>query len=118
MKLLFALASIEHWHLQALDVKTAFLYGKLDKEIYMQQPEGFIIKGDEKKVLHFRRAIYGLKQAALAWWKELEASMKRMGFARLISDAGIFIHRRLKVIVIAYVDNCIFMGKTLIRSRP
>ena len=39
--------------------------------------------------------------------------MKRLGFIRLISDAGIFIHRHLKVIVIAYVDDCVFMGKDL-----
>ena len=50
------------------DVKTAFLYGKLDEEIYMEQPEGFKIKGQEHKVLRLCRAIYGLKQAALAWW--------------------------------------------------
>ena len=54
-----------------------------------------------------------MKQAALAWWKELEASMKRLGFTRLISDAGIFIDRRLKVIVIAYVDDCVFIWKDL-----
>ena len=67
VRLLFALTSLENWHLQALDVKTAFLYGKLDEEIYMQQPEGFVIKGDEKKVLRLRHAIYGLNQVALAW---------------------------------------------------
>ena len=42
----------------------------------MQQPEGFKLRGQENKVLHLHHAIYGLKQAALAWWKELESSMK------------------------------------------
>ena len=62
--------------MQAVDVKTAFLYGKLDEELYMLQPQGFLNKGKEKLVWQLNCAIYGLKQAALTWWKELEASMK------------------------------------------
>ena len=67
VRLILALAALESWHLQALDVKTAFLYGKLDEEIYMLQPEGFVEKGKERLVWRLKRAIYGLKQAALAW---------------------------------------------------
>ncbi len=67
MRLLFALAALENWHMTALDVKTAFLYGQLDEEIYMEQPEGYKVKGQEYKVLRLRRAIYRLKQASLAF---------------------------------------------------
>ena len=45
-----ALTVLHDWELEALDVKTAFLYGNLDKEIYMKQPEGFVLKGREKQV--------------------------------------------------------------------
>ena len=76
VRIIFALTALEHWHLEAVDVKTTFLYGKLDEKIYMQQPEGFMQKGHAKLVLRLNCAIYGLKQAALAWWKKLEASMK------------------------------------------
>ena len=76
VRLMLALSSLEGWHMEALDVKTAFLYGKLDKEIYMHQPEGFKLKGQENKVLCLHCALYSLKQAALAWWRELESSMK------------------------------------------
>ena len=48
VRIIFALTALEHWHLEAVDVKTAFLYGKLDEEIYMQQPEGFVQKGHKK----------------------------------------------------------------------
>ena len=101
--------------MEAVDVKTAFLYGKLDEEIYMQQPEGFKLKGQETKVLCLLRAIYGLKQAALAWWKELESSMKRLGFQHTASDAGVFFAYIGKdlVVVIVYVDDAIFFGKNL-----
>jgi hypothetical protein len=115
VRLMLALSSLEDWHMEAVDVKTAFLYGKLDEEIYMQQPEGFKLKGQESKVLRLLRAIYGLKQAALAWWKELEASMKRLGFKRTASDAGVFfayIGGNL-VIIIVYVDDAIFFVKNV-----
>ena len=59
--MLFALAALENWYISALDVKTAFLYGQLDEEIYMEQSEGFKVKGQETKVLRLRRALYGLK---------------------------------------------------------
>ena len=51
--------------MSSVDVKTAFLYGELDKELYMKQPEGFKIPGKEHLVLWLKHAIYGLRQAAL-----------------------------------------------------
>ncbi|KAJ2923304.1 hypothetical protein H1R20_g13789, partial [Candolleomyces eurysporus] len=97
----------------------AFLYGKLDEEIYMEQPEGFYHKGQERKVYRLRRAIYGLKQAARAWWQELEQSVKKMGFVRLNADSGIFIFcsKRGVVILIAYVDDIIFFGKKALANE-
>ncbi len=65
--LMVALATLKNWHITSLDVKTAFLYGELNKELYMEQPEGFKVKGQEGKVLCLKCTIYGLKQAALAW---------------------------------------------------
>ena len=47
-----------------MDVKTAFLNGELDKEIYMDQPIGFVTKGQEHKVCRLKRSIYGLKQSS------------------------------------------------------
>ena len=79
----------------------------------MHQPEGFLVQGKEQLVWRLKHAIYGLKQAALAWWRELDNSVKRLGFVRLHSDARIFINKTHKIIIIAYVDDCIFMGKNL-----
>jgi Reverse transcriptase (RNA-dependent DNA polymerase) len=68
VQMMIALVTLKKWHIQGLDVKTTFLYGELDEELYMEQPEGFKVKGQEGKVMHLKRTIYGLKQAALAWW--------------------------------------------------
>jgi hypothetical protein len=80
IQLILALAALENWHMSSVDVKTAFLYGELDEELYMEQPEGFKIPGKEHLVLRLKRAIYGLRQAALQWWKALDKSMAKLGF--------------------------------------
>ena len=67
VRLLLAVSVLEGWEIEALDVKTAFLYRNLDEELYMEQPEGFIVKGQENKVYRLKKALYGLKQASIAW---------------------------------------------------
>ena len=91
MHFMLALAALHNWYMTGVDVCTAYLYRKLDEEIYMRQPEGFIARGQESKVICLKRALYGLKQAGLAWWKELSNSMKDLGFACLNLDARIFV---------------------------
>ena len=117
-----ALAALEGWHMDALDIRSAFLYGDLDEEIYMKQPEGFAVKGKEHKILCLKRALYGLKQAANAWFCKLNKSMDKLGFIRTQSDAGIFIHRSKDnqlIIACIYVDDVIFCGsnKDLVRLK-
>ncbi|TFY59368.1 hypothetical protein EVJ58_g5820 [Rhodofomes roseus] len=112
--LILVLAALEGMHISRLDVRNAYLYGKLDKEIYMEQPEGFKVKGQEHRVLRLLCTLYGLKQAGLAWWRTLNESLKELGFTRLVSDAGIFIYKmkdRCFVLVIVYVDDALFCGK-------
>jgi hypothetical protein len=111
VRLMIALGALEDWHFEALDVKTAFLYGTLDEEVYMKQPEGFVIQGKELKVFRLKKAIYGLKQASHSWWEELKSSMSHLGFAHTQSDAGVFIKTHKngdKIIVIVYVDDALF----------
>jgi len=110
---MIALAAQQQWHMTSVDVRTAFLYGELDEELFMEQPEGFAVKGQEHKVFRLKRTLYGLKQAALQWWKALDKSMERLGFRRTKSDSGIFVLTSSKgpsVIIIVYVDDAIFMG--------
>ena len=63
-----------------MDVKTTFLNGSLDETIYMVQPEGFIAKGQEKKVCKLQKSIYRLKQASKSWNIKFDQSVKLFGF--------------------------------------
>jgi len=88
----------------------------------MEQPQGFKVPGNEHKVLRLKKAIYGLKQAACAWWHELDQSLKALGFSHLYADAGIFVAKHADgtmVIILAYVDDIILTGPntTLVASK-
>jgi len=109
---MLALATLENWHISSLDVQSAYLYGKLDEEIYMEFPEGFVPPHLKNKVLRVLHALYGLKQAGFTWWNELNESMKELGFEQLKTDTGLFIYKEGNQIVIAiiYVDSTLFCG--------
>ena len=63
IRVLLALAASHGLLVHQMDVKTAFLNGELDEEIYMQQPDGFVVNGQERKVCKLVKYLYGLKQA-------------------------------------------------------
>ena len=63
IRILLSVVASENLHLEQMDVKTTFLHGDLDKEIYMQQSEGFVVPGKEHVVCKLTRSLYGLKQA-------------------------------------------------------
>ena len=110
---MLALAALLKWHISAVDVRNAYLYGDLKEEIYMEQPEGFKAQGQEHKVLRLRKALYGLKQAGLSWWQTLDKSMSDLGFKRISSDTGIFVYTApngSKVFAVVYVDDTLFCG--------
>ena len=108
---------LHNWELEALDVKTAFLFGDLEEEIYMDQPEGFMVKGKEFKVCQLWKAIYSSKQAALQWNKQLHKSLLEMGFTHLLSDPGTYFKIISQDIIffLVYVDDALFMGSNKIQ---
>ena len=66
IRLVVGLANMNNWHTCQMDVKCAFLNGPLDEEVYVEQPVGFVKRGQEKKVYRLHKALYGLKQAPRA----------------------------------------------------
>ncbi|KAD4983048.1 hypothetical protein E3N88_19719 [Mikania micrantha] len=91
IRVIIAIAAHRGWELHQLDVKTAFLNGDLDEEIYVDQPEGFEVKGSEIKVYKLRKALYGLKQAPRAWYSKIDGYFLRNGFLRSNSEPTLYI---------------------------
>ena len=67
IRALISLAASYSVIIHQMDIKTAFLNGELDEEIYMDQPDGFVVKGQENKVCKLLKSLYGLKQAPKQW---------------------------------------------------
>ena len=89
---LLAHAALLNWEIKAMDVKLAYLHGVLKEEIYMEQQEGFIAKGNEDKVCKLMHSLYGLKQAGQVWNRTFANMIKKkLVFEMIHSDAGVYI---------------------------
>ena len=112
IRTIIALAASFKLKLNQMDIKTAFLNGELKEDIYMQQPEGFVVKESGKLVCRLKRSIYGLNQLARCWNTELDYCLKEIGFSQLDCDPCTY--NRIvdgNVFVIAvYVDDIILAG--------
>ena len=111
------LAFVAHYDLELhqMDVKTAFLNGDLDEEIYMVQPEGFIAEGQEQKVCRLRKSIYGLKQASRQWNIRFNEVVLSYGFEMINEDHCVFLKREKGkyVILSLYVDDMLIAGNDI-----
>ncbi|KAM1431045.1 hypothetical protein ACFX2I_047043 [Malus domestica] len=115
IRTLIALAAQKGWKLWQLDFKSAFLNGVLDEEVYVDQPDGFVIKGAEDKVSKLRKALYGLKQAPRAWYSEIDTYLIHYGFHRSSSEATLYVRSKEGVgtlIVSIYVDDIVYTGSS------
>ena len=65
-----------------MDMKTTFLNGKIEEEVYIEQPEGFETFDHESHVCRLKRALYGLKQAPCAWYTRIDNYFTRLGFTK------------------------------------
>ena len=79
--------------LHQMDVKTVFLNGGLEKEIYMQQPNGFVEKGQEHKVCKLLKLIYGLKQSSRQWYLRFHKTIMSNHFEMMDEDHYVYVKR-------------------------
>ena len=97
-----------------MDVVTAFLNGTLDEDIYMEQPPGYIKKGEEHLVCKLKRSLYGLKQSSRCWNTVFKQYMESINFKQCTADPCIFVtgEEADLTIVAVYVDDLIVIAKT------
>ena len=91
IQLLVALAANCGWKIFHLDVKSAFLIGILEEEIYIEQPIGFLVAGHEDKVYKLHKALYGLKQAPRAWYSRIDDHFLQNGFRRSSIEPTLYV---------------------------
>ena len=93
-----------------MDVKSTFLNGDLEEEVYMEQPEGFHVQDASQFVYRLRKALYGLKQAPRAWYSRLDNYLMQQGFKKGHTDSNLYIKEENNSLIIieVYVDDIIF----------
>lgn len=110
--LLISLAETNGWEVHHLDVKTVFLHGELQETVYGAQPEGFEVKGSERKVYKLHKVLYGLKQAPRAWNHKLNSILQELQFKKCSKEP--FVYRKVVngclLIVAVYVDDLFVTG--------
>ena len=98
-----------------MDVKTAFLNGSLEEDIYMQQPEGFIARGQEHMECKLQRSIYGLRQASRTWNIRFDQAITLYGFEKSPDEPCVYkrIQGTKVVFLILYIDDILLIGKDI-----
>jgi hypothetical protein len=113
IRVVLSLAASLDLEIEQMDVKTAFLHGDLEEEIYMEQPEGFRVKGKEDYVCRLKKSLYGLKQAPRQWYKKFESVMEEQGYRKTTSDHCVFVQKFPDgdfIILLLYVDDMLIVG--------
>src|ERR1044072_582813 len=109
IRAVLALVACTDMILEQMDVKTAFLHGNLEEQIYMKQPEGFEETG-QGLVCKLKRSLYGLKQSPRQWYKRFDSYMLKIGFGRCEYDCGVYV-RSLddgsNIFLLLYVDDMV-----------
>ncbi|GJW89047.1 putative ribonuclease H-like domain-containing protein [Tanacetum coccineum] len=110
IRLFLAFASYMGFTVYQMDVKSAFLYGTIEEEVYVHQPPGFVDPAHPNKVYKVIKALYGLHQAPRAWYETLSSFLMENGFRRGTIDKTLFIKRKKSDIMLVqvYVDDIIF----------
>ena len=96
-----------------MDVKTAFLHGDLDEEIYMAQPKGFEKSGKEHLVCKLCKSLHGLKQTPRQWYHKYDTFMSSQGFSRSNEDPCFYVKKPRDgqlIMLILYVDDMLIAG--------
>lgn len=106
LRVMFALAVRNKYQMKQFDIKTAFLYGELEDEIYMVLPEGY---EERNKVCRLKKALYGLKQAPLSWNKHFSNVLKNCGLNALKTERCVFKNENCDLLLAIYVDDGIIM---------
>ncbi|RVW98210.1 Retrovirus-related Pol polyprotein from transposon RE2 [Vitis vinifera] len=110
IRLLLSMADMRSWPLYQLDIKNVFLHGDLAKEVYMEQPPGFVAQGESGLVCRLRSSLYGLKQSPRAWFSHFSSIVQEFGMFRSIADHSIFYHHNSSgqcIYLVVYVDDIV-----------
>ncbi|GJS90793.1 retrotransposon protein, putative, ty1-copia subclass [Tanacetum coccineum] len=115
IRILIAIATFYDYEIWQMDVKTSFLNGYLNEEVYMEQPEGFVSQKFPNRVCKLKRSIYGLKQASRQWNKRFDDEIKKFRFSQNQDEPCVYVKASWSYVtfLILYVDDILIMGNDI-----
>ncbi len=113
LRTVLTIAATLDWSIQQYDVKTAFLYGDLEEDVYIKQPMGYHIPGKEHMVYKLKKSLYGLKQAPRQWNKKLDSVLQQLGLKPSVIDPCLY----CKVANDVMLFVCVFVDDLVISSN-
>lgn len=115
LRIVMALVAHYDLELHQMDVKTAFLNGDLEEEVYMDQPEGFLTTGKDNLVCKLKKSIYGLKQASRQWYLKFNDTITSFGFVENTVDRCIYmkVSGSKFIILVLYVDDILLAANDI-----
>jgi len=102
------------WEIHQMDVKTTFLNGVIEEEVYIEQPEGFETHEKKYHVCKLKKALYGLKQAPRAWYGQIDGYLQKMGFIKSDANPNLYylVVENEPLILVLYVDDLFLTGSS------
>jgi hypothetical protein len=109
---IISLATSMGWRLHQMDVKTTFLNGEIEEEVYIEKLDGFVIRKQESHVCRLNKVLYGLKQTSRAWYERIDGHLMSFGFIKSIVNSNLYcnIVNGKSLILVLYVDHLFLMG--------
>jgi hypothetical protein len=116
IRTILTLSTSYKWEIHQMDVKSSFLNGDLNEDIYMQQSPGFVTAKNSKLVCKLHKSLYSLKQAPRAWYDKIDSHFLKNGFKRCISNPNLYVKDFGDnfFIISLYVDDLIITGNQLV----
>lgn len=118
MRTLLCVAAHRQYDVRAWDVSTAFLHASLEEAVYVKQPPGHEVAGKENWVYKLNKAMYGLKNAPLAWSKHLMQLLTNLGFTQSSKDECLWVKRSKdrELFILFHVDDLLVVGDPILRE--
>ena len=112
IRILLAIVAYYDYEIWQMDVKTVFLNGNIEEELYMVQPEGFVDPKDDGKVCKLQRSIYGSKQASRSWNLRFDEVIKGFGFVQNVEE--FYVYKKMSgssvAFLVLYVDDILLIA--------
>jgi hypothetical protein len=115
IRFILSIAAAFDLEVEQMDVKTTFLHGDLEEEIYMKQPEGFVVKGKKELVCKLKKSLYGLKQSPGMWYQKFDTYILELRFVRSRADHCVYSKQvgNHFIYVVLYVDDMLLVGNNM-----